>query len=267
MFLHLSVPSSTLPDDRKDNTSVCPYCNRGSFGPAPRRHLRPRVVLVVVYGLLAISTVVGLVSLFSPNSSGFKIFDVSAPVSSRKPTLYSPFAEGVQYEIETTPSNYWHNDLYMGEPCNESEAAWNELIHPGRQHGVRLYRDEAAMLDINKSILLPDNNFAVILTVHHNLHCLRRLRQTFYEEQYYPDWTDEEREHNREHSLHCLESLRTSMICQPDLAPLPYYWSGNEWHSMNASPQVKRECVNWDVFSEYLKSRSYNKSDLVKDYE
>ncbi|KAM3075816.1 hypothetical protein ACMFMG_007944 [Clarireedia jacksonii] len=172
MFLHLSVPSSTLPDDRKDNTSVCPYCNRGSFGPAPRRHLRPRVVLVVVYGLLAISTVVGLVSLFSPNSSGFKIFDVSAPVSSRKPTLYSPFAEGVQYEIETTPSNYWHNDLYMGEPCNESEAAWNELIHPGRQHGVRLYRDEAAMLDINKSILLPDNNFAVILTVHHNLHCL-----------------------------------------------------------------------------------------------
>ncbi|KAA8576536.1 hypothetical protein EYC84_006644 [Monilinia fructicola] len=60
----------------------------------------------------------------------------------------------------------------MGEPCDESERAWNKLIHPNRGHGVRLYREEAARLDINKSILLPDNNFAVILTVHHNLHCL-----------------------------------------------------------------------------------------------
>lgn len=41
-----------------------------------------------------------------------------------------------------------------------------------REHGIRLYRDEASRLDINKSILLPDGNFAVILSVHHNLHCL-----------------------------------------------------------------------------------------------
>ena len=43
-----------------------------------------------------------------------------------------------------------------------------------RQHGIRLYRDEASRLNINESILLPDNNFAVILSVHHNLHCLVR---------------------------------------------------------------------------------------------
>ena len=46
-----------------------------------------------------------------------------------------------------------------------------------RQHGIRLYRDEASRLNINESILLADNNFAVILGVHHNLHCLVRNPQ------------------------------------------------------------------------------------------
>ena len=54
------------------------------------------------------------------------------------------------------------------------------------------------------------------------------------------------------------------MICQPDLAPLPYYWSGKSWHEMNASPAVKRECVDWEAFSDYLMERGYEKSDLVR---
>ncbi|CCD45412.1 hypothetical protein BofuT4_P044300.1 [Botrytis cinerea T4] len=157
----------------------------------------------------------------------------------------APFADGIQYEIETAPSDLWANNIYMGEPCDESERAWNNLIHPNRGHGVRLYREEAAKLDINKSILLQDNNFAVILTVHHNLHCLRRLRQSIFPEHYYANWTDEDREDDRHHQLHCLESLRSSMICQPDLAPLPYYWSGNVRHDMNASPQSKLPFKNW----------------------
>lgn len=37
-----------------------------------------------------------------------------------------------------------------------------------RQHGIRLYRDEVSPLNINKSILLSDGNFAIILSVQHN---------------------------------------------------------------------------------------------------
>ena len=55
-----------------------------------------------------------------------------------------------------------------------------------------------------------------------------------------------------------------SLICQPDLAPLPYYWSGNSWHDMNARPAVKRECVDWDAFSDYLMERRYEKADLME---
>lgn len=107
-------------------------------------------------------------------------------------TVSAPLSPGIQYTVETLPSDYWQEGLYMGEPCNESEHAWNQLIHrkkllhstlnrnanstpkANRQHGIKLYRDEALRLDITESILLPDDNFAVILSVHHNLHCLVR---------------------------------------------------------------------------------------------
>ena len=41
----------------------------------------------------------------------------------------APFTDGVRYKIWTPSPDYWSNDLYMGEPRDESEYAWNELIH------------------------------------------------------------------------------------------------------------------------------------------
>ena len=41
----------------------------------------------------------------------------------------APFGPGIQYKIETTSPDQWQNHLYMGEPCDESERAWNKLIH------------------------------------------------------------------------------------------------------------------------------------------
>ncbi|CAD6448136.1 c1c74cc1-913f-4505-b64d-bfc8e105fdce [Sclerotinia trifoliorum] len=246
-----------------DDNENCPHCRNQSLKSISYRRLQSWAVLIMMCGMVAAFTLIGMASLLTSSRSNFtKLPEVTR---NNRPSLWTPFADGIQYEIETASPDLWANDIYMGEPCDESERAWNRLIHPNRGHGVRLYREEAARLDINKSILLPDNNFAVILTVHHNLHCLRRLRQSFFPEHYYANWTDEDRADDRHHALHCLESLRSSMICQPDLAPLPYYWSGNIRHDMNASPQSKRECVNWDVFSEYLKGRSYHRSEMIHD--
>ncbi|TEY82971.1 hypothetical protein BOTCAL_0026g00350 [Botryotinia calthae] len=246
-----------------DDDRNCPHCGNTSPKSTPSGRLQSWTGLILIYGIVAAFTLIGMATLFFSSRSNF--LKVPELKSSHRPSLWTPFADGIQYETETAPSDLWANNIYMGEPCDESERAWNNLIHPNRGHGVRLYREEAAKLDINKSILLQDNNFAVILAVHHNLHCLRRLRQSFFPEHYYANWTDEDREDDRHHQLHCLESLRSSMICQPDLAPLPYYWSGNIRHDMNASPQSKRECVNWDVFSEYLKGRSYKRSEMIHD--
>ncbi|PQE13620.1 hypothetical protein CJF31_00005046 [Rutstroemia sp. NJR-2017a BVV2] len=209
--------------------------------------------------------------------------------------MYSPFDHGLRYGIETTPGDYWQNRLYMGEPSDELEQAWNYLIHPTLsfpahrgQHGIRLFPEEATWLNISQSIRLTDNSLASIIIFiawqvhispltgpHTNLTIplQRRLRQIFYGDHYYPNWSEEDRQRIRGHNtsakrtekVHCLESLRTSTICRPDLAPLPFYWSGNDWHQMSVSAQVKRECVDWDFFQDHVIPRSYDTSELVRD--
>ncbi|KAI9650209.1 hypothetical protein NHQ30_000222 [Ciborinia camelliae] len=256
-MLSILTKAFTKAEGLLSNDGTCPHCRNLPLKSTSSRRLQSWAILIMIYGIAAAFTLIGMASLLSSSRSNF--LKLPKMNSSHRPSLWTPFADGIQYEIETAPSDLWANNIYMGEPCDESERAWNRLIHPNRGHGVRLYREEAARLDINKSILLPDNNFAVILT--------RRLRQSFFPDHYYANWTDEDLADDRHHasSVHCLESLRSSIICQPDLAPLPYYWSGNIKHEMNASPQSKRECVNWEVFSEYLKGRSYQRSEMIHD--
>ena len=43
--------------------------------------------------------------------------------------IQAPFSQGIRYKVESASPEDWHNDLYMGEPCDESERAWNKLIH------------------------------------------------------------------------------------------------------------------------------------------
>lgn len=246
----------------KNKGRLCSTCAK-HLKQSPTVRLRALPTILILYSITI--TLIVLRPMISTTSVSQVFFPKAKNRISRYPySLYTPLGHGIEYKTQNVAPDAWHNDIFMGNPSDESERAWKKLIHPNRQHGIRLYRDEALRLGINESVLLPDNNFAVILTVHHNLHCLRRLRQTFYADHYYPTQTQEEKEHDRAHSLHCLESLRASILCQPDIAPLPYYWSGNQWHDMNASPAVKRECVNWDVFSEYLMGRRYEKSELVR---
>lgn len=258
-----TVTSEDWPSSEKnDGLRPCGNCSRDSHRSITPSRLRFWPAVLAVYSIVTTYILLGMTSSFS--SAQHYLLATAQSQTTRLPSLYTPFGQGVRYKVETPSPNDWRNDLYMGEPYDESERAWNKLIHPNRQHGIRLYRDEASHLNINKSILLSDDNFAVILSVHHNLHCLRRLRQTFYADHYFPNWTQEEQKHNREHNLHCLESIRWSMICQPDLAPLPYHWSGKSWHDMDASPAVKRECVDWEAFSNYLTERRYEESELVR---
>ncbi|PQE28243.1 tat pathway signal sequence protein [Rutstroemia sp. NJR-2017a WRK4] len=239
----------------------CPECRNVLPRPNSTRQPKSWTAISFIYGMAVILTILGI---STPQT--FYIQQVHLTLS-QNATNHSPapFRSGIDYTIQTDPADLWDNTLYTSPPNEASERAWNELIHPNRNHGIRLSREEAARLGIKKSILLSDGDLAVILGVHHNLHCLRRLRQSFFPAYYYPNWTAEARERDNRHNLHCLEALRTSMICQPDLAPLPFYWSGNAEHEMNVSPEVKRECIDWGRLSGYLRGRGYRKEELVRE--
>ncbi|PQE03891.1 hypothetical protein CJF30_00006599 [Rutstroemia sp. NJR-2017a BBW] len=58
----------------------------------------------------------------------------------------------------------------------------NKLGTTSYTHGIRFYPKEANWLNISQSIRLTDDSFAVVLQVHHNLHCLASAHLL-------PDWT------------------------------------------------------------------------------
>ena len=63
---------------------------------------------------------------------------------------------------------------------------------------------------------------------------------------------------------HCLEAMRTSIMCQPDMTPNRFYWSGRPWHDLSVGPDVTRECVDWSRLEAFMKERTYVESDIVK---
>ena len=68
---------------------------------------------------------------------------------------------------------------------------------------------------------------------------------------------------------HCLETIRLSVMCVPDLTPLELYWEsqeGRKWE-VAAKSDSQRECVKWDLLNEWMAPRHYNLNDLAQGSE
>ncbi|KAF2731973.1 hypothetical protein EJ04DRAFT_566434 [Polyplosphaeria fusca] len=164
--------------------------------------------------------------------------------------------------IEHVPAGAWENQMYFGKPDYESDWAWINMTNP---RTFRLHPDEAARLNFTDSVMVkPGEDFSSMLGVIHNLHCLRRLRQMLYPEYYYPNEAEDMKQHNFGHALHCLEALRSSVMCYPDLNPHPFYWSGMKYHDITVSAKVTRQCVDWDVMQERLEPRNFKDTELMR---
>ena len=66
-------------------------------------------------------------------------------------------------------------------------------------------------------------------------------------------------------TVHCLETLRTSVMCHPDLTMLPYFWSEIVGHALTPRPNAVRECVDWEALQSYMEPRKYDTTRLVRD--
>ncbi|KAI0394338.1 hypothetical protein F5Y17DRAFT_428020 [Xylariaceae sp. FL0594] len=83
------------------------------------------------------------------------------------------------------------------------------------------------------------------LSVFHELHCLKRLRQYTWADHYFPNLTEEEKHLNRLHTDHCLEILRQASMCRADTALFTIVWTeGSRYPSADFSQE--HECANFD---------------------
>ncbi|KAF2753530.1 hypothetical protein EJ05DRAFT_220965 [Pseudovirgaria hyperparasitica] len=181
------------------------------------------------------------------------------------PTKAYPLPSSIRWNTFPGDDNYWSESLYMGQPTLESDRAWHKLLAHG---GVRVDDHEAQQLNITTSLPLVNGGYGALLGIDHNLHCLRHFRQWYYYDYYYANKTSEEVSWLGEHTGHCLESLRKSLMCNPDLSMLPHYANlNNKFHPINAGSWNVRECVDWDAFQEAVATRRYDVSEYGEEIE
>ncbi|KAI4125971.1 MAG: hypothetical protein LQ338_003997 [Usnochroma carphineum] len=154
----------------------------------------------------------------------------------------------------------WKHGTYTGSPSASSAAAWEKLQ---QVRGVAITPDEASTLNIPETCLSAGNGTkATLLGVQHNLHCIRLIHQVIYPSYYYPNQTHLEREMLVIHAGHCLEALRQSVMCTPDLTPRGVFWEDRERSNIAVNPSVKMECLDWMSLVGWMRRRNYTLSDL-----
>ncbi|KAL1952459.1 hypothetical protein VTO42DRAFT_5298 [Malbranchea cinnamomea] len=175
--------------------------------------------------------------------------------------------------------------IFQMEPgLGEVEEAWNEAL--GSTEGiVQLPKEIAAKLPETVEIFFEPGYYVYGVSAHHQLHCLNRIRQSFYPELFFPNETKEEIIF---HKNHCIDLLRQSIMCNGDPS-LVYWWNSNysyldangvkhyteEYLSMSEEErvagsfvkwEVKTQCRDWDAISDWVNKNKLQENKHLKKH-
>ncbi|KAJ5951160.1 uncharacterized protein N7479_009573 [Penicillium vulpinum] len=172
--------------------------------------------------------------------------------------LFSPAQEAVKLEAMEFQGQLRIISPYQGDPSPELDQAWKDLL---QYSNIWVTGEELSK--INKtSIPVPDeeDKYWVELSVVHELHCIKRLRQYIHSDYYFANISAEDRRLNDLHTDHCLEILRQSVMCHADISMITMTWESTSKYPA-ADFQNEHECKNWDTLYEWQKERSV---DMMK---
>lgn len=82
------------------------------------------------------------------------------------------------------------------------------------------------------------------------------FRRANYREHYHPDTKGQELRDLQVHVDHCIELLRASAICRPDLETLTtFQWREGQVKPLLSPERPLRRCVDWDTLMGSLEDR------------
>ncbi|KAJ5497292.1 hypothetical protein N7463_009279 [Penicillium fimorum] len=140
-------------------------------------------------------------------------------------TIFTPIREdGAERYVNT---RYKPDKIFQSPPTEEVDAAWHNWLRDN-DHLVRVSGYKAKELGLPEAVqLYKDPGYhAYGLGVYHQMHCLSRLRKSFYPDRYYPNASQHEILH---HTNHCFDVLRQAILCHGDIS-LVYWWNQNYTH-------------------------------------
>ncbi|KAI1384936.1 uncharacterized protein F4822DRAFT_416741 [Hypoxylon trugodes] len=204
-----------------------------------RRHVRAIYVHIVLFSLYCIT----VITLVAWNSS------------LRKEILFSPANEVLKWNTGPWPEGDGLTEPYVGYPRPELEKAWEGLL---KNMNIRISKEDVRRFGREETAIpLPDGSgYIGTLNVYHEIHCIRWLHKHLYQEIYWPQLDDIQREKNRVHSEHCLSTLRKFAICHGDVGLITYSW--NPHHVKPTARATEHRCIDWDRFSNWTAERAVN---------
>lgn len=145
------------------------------------------------------------------------------------------------------------NNPFSGPPRPELDAAWHELFEKIR---IRVSREDLEYYNLTSVPMADGSGYAAELGVHHELHCLKKIRHWIYKDYYLVNETEAEMVEWRAHIDHCMEMMRLSIMCRgsPSLSTF-HYLSGDPAY-LTAVALGHHQCVNWDRLLEWVRERA-----------
>ncbi|KAJ0165766.1 hypothetical protein CTA2_10032 [Colletotrichum tanaceti] len=164
-----------------------------------------------------------------------------------------PNAVGEKTHLEVFPIQGPPHGKYTGQPRPEVDQAWKDLL---QYNNIRVSEDWVHRWGReHEAVKLPDGGYLGMLSVFHELHCIKRLYQTLSPDYYFPNATERELATNREHNQHCLEVLRMGAACRGDISIITHMWT-----DIDAQPIVNQtaphQCVDFDKVMEYSRDNT-----------
>lgn len=158
----------------------------------------------------------------------------------------------MQYRKSTFDGRLNIKTPYTGKPTLEGDAAWSRLF---TNYNLRFTADELQNLNRTALELRNGGGYYGQLSAYHHLHCLKVLRLIL--------WHDE---YNisipvlRPHADHCINDIRQSLMCLPDLSVVTFDWvPGTRKPYPNF--YTDQTCVDWDLLDGWASKRSFSVLD------
>ncbi|KAK1524597.1 hypothetical protein CPAR01_13545 [Colletotrichum paranaense] len=162
----------------------------------------------------------------------------------------------------------WMNEVtdgnvYRGKPRPELDAAWDELV---LYSNLKLKAEDLKKIN-RTSVRLSDASGQLTeyywsgLNVHHQIHCLKLVRQALYPDYYFKGNVKLKR-HLEDHIDHCVDNIRMALMCKADISIGSYDWVDNNRRPLT-NFRTEHSCYNWDLVNNWARDRHFDIYDNV----
>ncbi|KAJ7460139.1 hypothetical protein FB451DRAFT_1371669 [Mycena latifolia] len=167
--------------------------------------------------------------------------------------LYSPAQHVVEDIVQFCAGGFGDDKTSFQIPSSPAlDDAWDALY----QHGIsRIPESVAAQIPSMTSPILGDPGFYIAeLDVYHELHCLNTICKAL-DPMYYPEWDTTKVQYARDHISHCVEWIRSSIMCHSDISVVVWQWDARANYTMPRT-NVPYTCRNFDAIQEWARDNS-----------